>query len=179
MSDWHYTANGSTVGPVSGDELTRLYKAGKINEGTLVWNAVRAGEWAEYRTFSELHGTSGPPPLPTSMINDTWIWAMALVPAIGLLIERAFASGSHLGMQPEAWAFLYAITYLVLVALDGDAIRQSGRRQQVGTIWPWALLLPAYLYVRARRLGKPYYTLLTWIAGSALAVYASLQGVTS
>lgn len=179
MGNWHYNAGGVSTGPVSLDDLIGLYKTGKINENTLVWNAEKAGEWAKYRSYPELNDTAAPPPLPATAINDTWIWIIAFAPLIGLLIESIYASNAGSFLDDKVILIAYWVAYVFLASLDLGAIRKSGRRQQVGSIGPLILLVPVYIFMRSRRLEKPQYPLLVWIAGivvSAMYPASDLAG---
>jgi uncharacterized RDD family membrane protein YckC len=45
--EWYYAEEGREVGPVTGGDVERLVKAGRITSTTLVWNPQMAG-WEEY-----------------------------------------------------------------------------------------------------------------------------------
>ena len=44
-SMWHYTRNGETIGPISGDQLQGLVDRGQLDLKDLVWREGMAG-WA-------------------------------------------------------------------------------------------------------------------------------------
>ena len=45
---WHYSDQGTQAGPISQEELARLFQEGKINGDTFIWQAGQDG-WRAYR----------------------------------------------------------------------------------------------------------------------------------
>ncbi len=60
--EWHYTANGSKTGPVSGSELKRLADAGLLTPGDLVWKAGMA-QWLPAKGVKGLFNATKPTPV--------------------------------------------------------------------------------------------------------------------
>lgn len=48
--EWYYVHAGQRVGPISGEELDRLFQSGAVNVDTLVWRAGMA-DWQPYSAF--------------------------------------------------------------------------------------------------------------------------------
>jgi uncharacterized RDD family membrane protein YckC len=46
--NWHYAQNGQQVGPVTDEQLSQLFQAGKINQDTLVWREGMP-DWRPYQ----------------------------------------------------------------------------------------------------------------------------------
>lgn len=173
MADWHYSAKSSSFGPVSDDDLIKLYKSGGINENTLVWNQSRGGDWIRFREVPELNRGDGPPPLPASAVSDLWVWLFAAVPMIGYFAENIISQETDIDADTPAAILVYFAVYSALVALDSRVIRKSGRRDQVGGISLWVIFVPIYLFVRAKRLAKSQITLAAWVASVTAVIFLS------
>lgn len=169
---WHYNLNGTAVGPVSGEELLSLYGKGTVDEATLVWDSAEGGEWRKYGDVQAFRSTDAPPPLPTVAVSDACVWTIVSIPVIGGLAELIIAES--FGIATSGWGFLvcYVVIYGLLAWQDERIIADSGRRVGSGAIWVWgALLVPVYLFLRAKRLGKTQITLGWWVASFAAGIY--------
>jgi hypothetical protein len=66
MSEWHYVADGKSVGPLSLTEINQLFLDNKITLDTLVWSK-EMDQWSalkEVKAFKHLLPSKTPPPLP-------------------------------------------------------------------------------------------------------------------
>lgn len=57
--NWHYAENGQQIGPVTDEQLSRLFQTGKITPDTLVW-CEGMTDWAPYREAITRLGQSLP-----------------------------------------------------------------------------------------------------------------------
>ena len=90
QEDWyHATPAGERAGPMTADDLVRLYQAGRIGPATPVWQRGMA-TWASLSTVAPSLGLTLPPtlppPLPASPVPGArggrqWIWLTLLVVA--------------------------------------------------------------------------------------------------
>lgn len=85
--DWyHATPTGDRVGPMTADDLARLYQAGRIPATTPVWQAGMA-DWVPLTSVAARLGLPPiPPPLrqaaaPPPRRGMHWIWIVLLVVA--------------------------------------------------------------------------------------------------
>ncbi|MFS8050876.1 DUF4339 domain-containing protein [Rhizobium sp. BR 314] len=173
--NWHYNLNGTSIGPVGREKLDGLIDDGTLNENTLVWNDTFGSDWRRIGDVSDFRDPSRPPPLPLSAVNDFWVWVIAFVPIIGTVIEAVVAGND---MNTKGAVVGYAVANALFSYLDEKSIRKSGRKVPVS--WGLGLFLaPAYLFVRAKRLGKNQATLLVWVASIIASVYIpqALSGV--
>lgn len=161
MTDWHYGDNGGKIGPVTADELKFMFQQGKISPDTLVWTGSFGADWRKYSDVSDLYGSDTPPPLPTSQINEFWLWALVLVPLIGALIEAAVSEDISPYWVPISLAYL--VVNCFLIRKDENSIRSSGRTWRLSGVWA-GFLVPIYLFGRNRRLRKHQFPLVVWIA---------------
>lgn len=168
---WHYNLNGAAVGPVSSDELISLYGKGTVNETTLVWDSAEGGEWRKYGDVQSFRSNTTPPPLPAKAVSDTWVWAMVSVPVIGGIAEMMVSESFGLSTSSFGFIISYLVAYGVLASQDAKVISASGRKGEVGTIWGWVLFVPAYFFLRAKRLGKNQITLGAWIVSFLIGIF--------
>lgn len=91
---WHYKdeKTGARVGPVDQEEISRLIAEGRLERATVVWNPEMA-DWAKASTtgLAGLFGCS-PPPLPAAEISRWALFAVALFPIWGTVIQAAISS---------------------------------------------------------------------------------------
>ncbi len=155
------------IGPVEKDVVQRLFDEGALSDTSLVWNDSFGSEWRRIGDILDFRKTDGPPPLPLTAINDFWIWAIVAVPLIGSFVEHIIQSN---GEDITGAIVAYFIANSLFCYLDEKSIRNSGRKTPVS----WgigSLLVPAYLFIRAKRLGKSQITLMAWIAALIAAAY--------
>jgi uncharacterized RDD family membrane protein YckC/DNA-directed RNA polymerase subunit RPC12/RpoP len=65
--EWYYVQAGQRVGPISEEELDRLFQSGAINVNTLVWRAGMA-DWQPYSAFKGAAGPSAVLPSAASFL---------------------------------------------------------------------------------------------------------------
>jgi hypothetical protein len=155
---------------VSLQDLKALFDNGAIYEDTLVWSVARGGDWAKYSDTFRDNGAASAPPIPSSQITDLWVWCIAAVPILGAVIEAWVAASSKLPLNPLVIIAAYAATNGALAMLDTSAIRKSGRNDRSISALAF-VLVPAYLFVRAKRLGRSQITLATWVLAIAASIY--------
>jgi hypothetical protein len=165
--NWYYSLNGVRIGPVERQEVENLINDGSLNENTLVWTDTFGPDWRRIGDLTDFHDSDLPPPLPVSAVNDFWIWLIAFVPVIGAAIET-FVTDNN--VDTKGAIFGYLIANALFSYLDEKSIRESGRK--VPASWGLGLLLvPAYLFLRAKRLDKKQTVLLVWIASFIASVF--------
>ncbi|MFN3832146.1 MAG: DUF4339 domain-containing protein [Allorhizobium sp.] len=170
MADWYYDNNGSRTGPVALDKAVSLLKSGSLSPDTLVWTEAFGSGWRKIADVPEFNEGGQPPPLPVSQLNDTWIWCLAAVPLAGYFIETSMAEGGII--VPQEVAFVgYIIANVFLAYRDEAAIKASGRTPTSAFLA--AVIVPAYLYMRNRRVGRNQIPLLAWFASFAFSLYAA------
>ena len=158
MATWHYTAKSTSFGPVSAEDIRALYAAGKINDNTLLWNGSDRTEWTRYIEVPEFRGGSAPP-IPASAVSDIWIWILVAVPIVGTIAEAWLANSYGFTLKPMETIILYSIVNCTLAYFDSEIVKKSGRSTNFG----WAILVPIYLYMRSKRVGKPQHSLLVYV----------------
>src|SRR5688572_8761860 len=68
--EWYYVQAGQRVGPISQEELERLFQSGATSADTLVWRAGMA-DWQPYSAWKGVEpGLAGLPPLPDSFCSE-------------------------------------------------------------------------------------------------------------
>lgn len=68
--NWHYVDQGKQTGPVTGEQLAELFRAGKIEAGTLVWCAGMA-DWIPYGETIAGSKPDQPPVSPAPPVAGT------------------------------------------------------------------------------------------------------------
>jgi hypothetical protein len=180
-TDWFYAVRGNKIGPVSDAQIKGLLSKGELGADVYVW---RKGlkDWIPIRE-SELSEPINdvPPPLTASLIGNTWVWVIAFLPLVFAVIDAAIiqmkienlvASGwwnalefSNQGglltvgpKQPSGlpWGLPPAF-YALFGLLDERRLKKAGHSSKYMPLLA-VLLVPVYLFTRAKRLRQfPYY----------------------
>jgi hypothetical protein len=157
MDQWFYEKSGARIGPKTEEELRELLEQGEVSYETLVWHSQMGKQWKKVKdTELQLEKC---PPLPASHVNNSVAWAIILVPVLGSIIEIIL--GDHIDdFDPYSFDVLifYFVTYCVLASVDSHIIKTSGHRN----IALWVILIPVYLYKRAKALGQGLFHFWMW-----------------
>jgi hypothetical protein len=97
-------------------------------------------------------------------------YLFAIIPLLGAIVE-AFVSGNSTNSDKfGAFHFIWAyfVAYAVVAWMDSKVIRRSGHHAIPPTRWFW--LAPAYLWVRAKRLGQKKVYFWVWAVSIILAI---------
>jgi hypothetical protein len=169
QADQHVAPKSMTLGPIPRTKAAELIKAGKLDGSTSVWSGE--GEWRPAREtdlaplFAPPEGE--PPPLAGKEVDNRFVWLAVAVPLVGVVIELAagFDGGEALGV--------YLIANIVCCVLDERRLKAAGHQPPSSS---WAILVPAYLWMRASRLKqKPLY-FWGWIVAFALSIMVGMGG---
>ncbi len=176
---WYYTAAGERKGPVSQQAIRQMLERKELNpDSTQVWRKGM-GEWASLRN-SDLgkFAASEPPPIAGDQINNSIVWVVAVLPLVFGFIDAYLATrpevvfARRLSMIPGSgvafheselpWALTTAINS-ILCLWDERRLNKAGHSKKWMTISA-ILLVPVYLFLRAKQLKqRPIYAI-TWIA---------------
>jgi hypothetical protein len=165
--EWYYEHKGKRVGPVTTNALRAMVQSGDVSFDTMVWNAGLGQQWKSVRE-TEIGKSNLPPPLPASQINNNFALVIALVPVIGIAIEVAVNAATGWSAPAGILWLVYTPVQFVLVMLDMDQIEKSGRRTSHGWLI-WFLIMPVYLYKRAKAVGQPLTYLWLWLLSCVAA----------
>jgi hypothetical protein len=166
---WYYADGGKRVGPIPRTEVEELINVGKIDGSTSVWSGE--GEWCPAKEtdlaalFAPPEGE--PPPLVGGEVDNRFVWLAVAVPLVGVVIELAVGldGGEALGV--------YLIANIVCCVLDERRLKAAGHEAPSSS---WAILVPAYLWMRASRLKqKPLY-FWGWIVAFAVSIMVGMGG---
>jgi hypothetical protein len=174
--DWFYNAKGLRTGPVSDDELRKLYARGEIYPDTLIWKSDFGTEWRRLDTISDVYAgpKDSPPPLPMTAIGDQWAWVMALTPLFLGLVDLWLQESTSQPLDIATFSIANLIICLTCIAMDNGVVAQAGAGNRIRGVAVWIILTPAaYLFVRAKRLEKNQYTLFAWLGSFLFATYVS------
>jgi hypothetical protein len=166
---WYYADNGKRVGPIPRSELEDLIRAGKVEESTSVWSGE--GDWCPAKDtelaglFAPAEGT--PPPLAGGDVDNRFVWLAVAVPLVGVIVELAtgLGGGEALG--------LYLIANIVCCVLDERRLKAAGHEAPSSS---WAILVPAYLWMRASRLKQKRHYFWGWVVAFALSIMVGMGG---
>jgi hypothetical protein len=166
---WYYADNGKRVGPIPRTEVEELIKAGKVDESTSVWSGE--GDWCPAKDtelvglFAPAEGT--PPPLAGGDVDNRFVWLAVAVPLVGVIVELAtgLGGGEALG--------LYLIANIVCCVLDERRLKAAGHESPNSG---WAVLVPAYLWMRASRLKQRRHYFWAWVAAFAVSIMVGMGG---
>lgn len=173
---WYYERNGTRVGPLTRTAVEDLFHKAEIDGDTLVWEPNLGSTWRRLSDLNEFRKQEAtPPPLPATHVNNSIAWFLALVPLIGYAVEHVV---SDAGVRfTDSKLFLgYWIANIVLCSIDLGKIKAAGRSGR--TLQTWAVLLvPVYLYKRARFLNQPLHYFWVWIAAFVLSTAIETPGL--
>ncbi len=178
--EWHYVDSGVKKGPVSTDQLKTLLDSKKIPSDTQVWRkgmsdwkGIRDSELAELVSFE-------PPAISNEHIGNGYVWVLAVLPLVWGMIDAGIIANNQ---QAAARSLILGFPYNpsrglpwqmpfvcngLLALLDEHRLRKAG----YGSTWTRlfaVLLVPVYLFMRAKRLKqRPSYAI-TWVVTFILA----------
>jgi hypothetical protein len=166
---WYYADGGKRVGPIPRSEVEGLIRAGKVEESTSVWSGE--GEWRPAKEtdlaalFAPPEGE--PPPLAGGEVDNRFVWLAVAVPLVGVVIELAAGldGGEALGV--------YLIANIICCVLDERRLKAAGHEAPSSS---WAILVPAYLWMRASRLKQKRHYFWAWIVAFAVSIMVGMGG---
>lgn len=194
VEKWWAASGDKRIGPLTSEELQRLLVTGALAGDTIVWTPSFGDDWkplSEVR-FSRLHDE--PPPLPFGTVrrthrhraeegasingqasppsvaaDDRYAWAIVAVPVAASVFDYILAvSGMALDTRQMLIAGL--IPYPFLVLFDDYQQHKAHNDDRLLPIQFWWILIPVYLFMRARALGQPLTLLWAWL----MSLFASL-----
>jgi len=183
--EWYYVENGTRKGPVTQSTIEQLLSEKKLEPDAQVWRKGMK-EWISIRN-SELFRLveSEPPPVSGDQINNSIVWVIALLPLVFGIIEAYMATrpevvlARRLAMIPGSgltefhereipWQITMAINS-ILCLWDERRLNKAGHSEKWMTISA-VLLVPVYLFLRAKKLKqRPIYAI-TWVAMLVLSI---------
>jgi uncharacterized protein DUF4339 len=180
--EWHYVTNGVKKGPVSATTLRDLLNRKEIETDTQVWRKGMT-DWKSIREsdLSELVATE-PPAISPQHIGNGYVWTLAFLPLIWGVIDASIdASNQQAAARTMVLGFPYHPTKgipfqipLLINALFGWLDELRLRKAGYGSKWMRAaavLLLPVYLFARAKRLKqRPWYAV-CWVMTFLLGIF--------
>jgi len=163
---WFYAEKGKQIGPISLVSMEKLIAEKKINRNTSVWDGE--GDWkpAHETVLLEIFnkGNTAPPPLAGNDIDNKFVWFVAMVPLIGIIIELIVGQDLLL---------MYLIFNIGLCVLDERKLKAAGH-DAPNTVW--AVLIPVYLWKRATLLNQKRHYFTGWIVAFILSTLVALGG---
>lgn len=172
--DWYYADDGVRKGPVSAIAIKDLLTKNAIDAETQIWRKGMK-EWLSIRD-SDLgfFVASQPPAISSYLIGNGFVWTLAILPVVYGIINASIGSTNQKALiwsgitgapyhaiKEFPWQISFAINGL-LGWLDERRLSKAG----YGSNWMRAaaiLLVPVYLFVRAKRLKqRPSYAV-CWI----------------
>lgn len=183
---WHYIdkRSGKSLGPVNRNELEKLVGSGNIGRSTLVWNPTMP-EWVE-ASATDLVGVLShePPQLPAGEIDRSLLYALALIPLIGLVFQAVGAtawaaahnSSALATFDQRAWILISVVVNGVLGGPDERTLRKVGLRVR-GAPFLAGFFTPIYIFAgcacfrhrTGRHIRSAYRPLLIWFAAVLVA----------
>lgn len=185
MNTWYYEKKDQRHGPVSADTIGALVEQRALDGQTLVWS-LDSKDWislAQTELAVYLKAVNVPPALPTSRIGKALVWFLAFAPVIGMMLEvmlgGAFAPDSSLaGDAGELAVKTGQFWYVTLVLNIGLSLLDNWRLKRAGVdtsrFGRLALVVPVYLWKRAKSLNQRPAYFWTWVVMFAITLLASV-----
>lgn len=181
MSAWYYEKEGQRHGPVTVSDMTSLIQAGALTAQSLVWTPG-LDEWiALSRTelASLLIHSQVPPALPGHKISNVAVGFLCVAPLLGVLLEAMVAgamSSSDFTRDQEVTTALQTnrFWYVTLLLNIGLSVLDYKRLEKAGIntegFGKAALIVPVYLWKRAKSLQYGVHFFWIWMASFALTL---------
>jgi len=93
-------------------------------------------------------------------VNNTWVWILAFAPLIGTLIEAIIAEMLYVSIYDLFWITI--ILNIALVWVDEKELKKRGVDTSGFNSW-WIVLIPLYIYKRAKAVGDELHYFIVWI----------------
>lgn len=163
---WYYANNGKPVGPFDAETFKDMVANGEVKEDTSVWNGQ--GDWKKAKDTNvfENHKSdnlTAPPPLKSQDIDNKFVWWVVAVPIIGSILELMFS-----GVFGAAAFLIYLIPNIALCAIDERKLKEAGH-EAPSTFW--VILVPVYLWKRAKLLSQSKIFFFAWIVSFLISIF--------
>ena len=174
---WFYESHGKRLGPFDEEEIRELIQSGKITYGTLVWKqGMKEWKLIEDTELIKYLSEVSPPPLKGQSVNNTVVWFLAFAPLIGTILEYTIAEmkyGSDLLAQVavkngQFW-YVTLLLNIGLAYLDDIILKRAGH--DTSKFGGWAIIVPVYLYKRAKAVGHNLAYFIVWWVTFFLSLY--------
>lgn len=174
--EWHYATESGRKGPVDIDMLKKMFVDGQIDRDTLVWKSGMT-DWAPLGKCNELVALDDqhvPPPISEKAIGDGYIWALAMAPIWGSIVQmlateiRVAITGEAFVAYSQMWWVWIAVNIGVM-NLDLRRLKQSGYNSEKIKWW-MALLIPVYIFHRDKMVKANMTRFWVWIGAFVLSL---------
>jgi hypothetical protein len=168
-NDWYYSQNGRRIGPVTFDAISDLITTQALTRDTPVWQEGMA-DWTP-ASGTALNGLFGavktPPPLMGESVNNRIVWILAFAPIIGVLLAQVIAFA--IGYPENEFPFIVILLNVGLSIADEKQLKKDGHNTK--GMGFWVILVPVYLFVRARRLRQKNSYAIVWIVAFIISLF--------
>ena len=161
---WHYTDHdGIRHGPVEAESLKDMIQRKILNGSEYVWTNQFGPDWKLLAGTELWQETGQVPPLPVESINGAFAWSLAVAPLLYALIERAIFDNFNLTENRKflLLMILFTLANYILSYFDAKMIKRTGNSPP--SLGWGTFLVPAYLWLRSRKLRTDQYPLVVWI----------------
>lgn len=176
LNQWYCVLDGmSPSGPYSDEQINEMVSNKLIQNNTPVWHKGLE-DWMEFSQVRESkYYNDGVPSLKKEHINDSWIWTLAFAPLLSSSIFYVYRYYTYLNLASDATnaelyqtesnllRFSWTITLAMntfLTYKDCKMLKKCGYdTRQLGSY----LIIPTYMYKRARMLHQTQVCLIIWI----------------
>ncbi len=182
ISEWYYVDNGVRKGPISPENIKDLLNKKQIQADTQVWRKGM-GDWKSIRESDLAEFVHAvPPAVSPLLIGNGLVWIIAILPLLFGLIDAAIVSDNQRRLATAlvigspyhlAKGLPWYVPFLSNIAFgwfDERRLRRAGYSSHWMTA-AYALLMPVYLVIRAKRLQqRPSYAIV-WIVMFILGAF--------
>jgi len=165
--EWHYTLNGKRLGPVPEAALIELLESSGVVASTLVWREGLDDDWIPVSQTSLKWTRRKPPPLTGSAVGNGFVWCVAIAPVAGAPLESFIEPAS--GQAPHSLWFITPLLILSLCVIDSRVLKNAGH--DTASFGGWSLLVPVYLFKRAKALKQSPAYFITWLCSFAVSFF--------
>lgn len=183
LNQWYCVLDGkSPSGPYSDEQINDMVSNKLIQNNTPVWHKGLE-DWTEFSKVRESkYYDDRVPSLKKEHINGSWMWTLAFAPLLSSSVFYTYQYYTYLNLandvsnaelyqtELDLFRFSWIITLSInsfLTYQDCKMLKKCGYdTRQLGSY----LIIPAYMYKRARMLNQSQVCLVIWIVTFAIDV---------
>lgn len=152
---WFYYRGNQRFGPVHAREIGALVHEGVLDRDTLIWKAGMDKWTPLHQTALGALAPHLMPPAPLQSVSDVYAWLLAILPVVvGMVLSI---------LKANYFGVILAVGVLTILFWGLDVWELKKAKNDLSTwIWLVFLLTPAYLFVRAGKVGQRYGYAIAW-----------------
>ena len=167
---WYYSCGGERKGPITENELIKLYQEGFMRKTSAVWKNGFSNWTRLDEAGVELPDRNNqlPPPVDIENVNNGPFMFLLFIPVVSVFIQYLIAAWLYVDVI-DLWWVSYIIN-TVCCCIDYYIVKKAGYDADKLTM-AFLFLTPAYIYKRMKLVkGRKWLATIVWIIVFTVAV---------